>query len=64
MPKLTMEGHVTMICPIRSMTCMLFYLIIMMTFYIGEQGDALDLIQDCRWASIWGLVSLYKVLAL
>lgn len=31
---------------------------------IGGQGDALDLVQHCRWVSTWGLVSLYRVLAL
>ena len=64
MPKPNMEGHVTMKCPIDSMTCKLFYLIILMIFCIGGKGDALDLMQDCRWVSIWGLVSLYGLLAL
>ena len=63
MLKPAMEGHATMKCPIDSMTCKLFYLIIMMIFCIGGQGDALDLMQDCRWISTWGLVSLYGVLA-
>ena len=64
MPKPTMERHATMKCPIDPMTCKHYYLIILMIFRIGGQGDALDLMQDCRWVFIWGLVSLYKVLAL
>ena len=52
MLKPTMEGHAIVKCPIGSMTCKLFYLIILMKFYIGGQGDALDLVQDCRWVSI------------
>ena len=57
MPKPTMEGHATMKCPIGSMTCKLFYLIILMIRCIGGQGDALDLMQDCMWILIWGLDS-------
>ena len=62
MPKATMEGHATMKCPIGSMTCKLFYLIIQMICCIGGQGHTLDFMQDFRWVSIWGLVSLYGVL--
>ena len=64
MPKPTMEGHATMKCPIGSMTCKLFYLIILMICCIGGQGDALDLMQDCKWVFVLGLVTLYRVLAL
>ena len=63
MPKFTMEGYATMKCPIDSMNCELFYLIILMICCIGGQGGALDLMQDCRWIPIWGLVSLYRVAA-
>ena len=59
-----MEGHATMKFTIDSMTCNIFYLIILMIFCVGGQGDALDLMQDCRWVSIWGLVSLFEVQAL
>ena len=59
-----MEGHATMKCPIDPMTCKFYYLIILMICCIGGQGDTLDLMQDCRWFFIWGLVSLYEVLAL
>jgi len=31
---------------------------------VGGQGDAFDLMQDCRCIAIWGLVVLYEVLAL
>ena len=54
MPKATIEGHATMKCPIDSMTCKLFYLINLMICCIGGQGDALDLMKDCRWVSISG----------
>ena len=64
MPKPIMEGHITMKCPIDSMICKLFCLIILMIICIEGQGDTLDLMQDCRWVSIWGLVSLYGVLTL
>jgi len=64
MPKPTMEGHATMKCPIYSMTCKLFYFIILTICCIGEKGDTLDLMQNCKWVSIWGSVSLYGVLAL
>lgn len=64
MPKPAMEGHATMKCHIDSMTCKMFYLIILMIFFIGGQGDALDLIQDYKSVPFWGLVSLYGVLAL
>ena len=64
MPKATMEGHATMKCPIGSMTCKLFYLIILIIGHIGGQGDAFDLMQDCRRIFIWGLVSLYGAVAL
>ena len=63
MPNPTMEGHTTIKCLTGSMTCKLFYLIILMIFCIRGKGDALDLMQDCRWIPIWGLVSLYAVLA-
>ena len=59
-----MNGHATMKCPLDSMTCKLFYLIILMICCIGGQGAALDRMQDCRWVFIWVLVSLYEVLAL
>ena len=52
MPKPTMEGHATMNCPLDSMICKLFYLIILMIGCIGGQGDALELMQDCKWISI------------
>ena len=61
MRKPTMEGHVTMKCPFDSMICKIFYLITLMICCIGGQGDALDLMQNCRWVSIMGLVSLYEV---
>ena len=32
-----------------SMICRLFYTITLMIGYTGSLGDALDLIQDCRW---------------
>jgi len=64
MPKPTMQGHATMKCPIDSMIGKLFCLIILMICYIGGQGDALDLMQDCSWVSIWGFLSLYGVLTL
>lgn len=64
MPKTTMEWYATMRCPIDPMNCKLFYFIILMIFCIVGQGDTLDLMKDCRWVSIWGLVYLYEVLAL
>jgi len=64
MPKTTMEGHATMNYLIDPMTYKLFYLITLMNCCIGRQGDTLDFMQDCRWLSIWGLVFLYRVLAL
>jgi len=56
-----MEGHATMKCSFDSMICKLFYLITLIICCIGGQLDALDLMHDFRWVSIWGLVSLYRV---
>jgi len=64
MLKPTMEGNSAMKYPIGSMTCKFFYLIILMLFFIVGKHDTLDLMQDYGWVSIWGLVSLYGVLAL
>ena len=64
MLKPTTEGHATMKRPFDSMICKLFYLITLMLCCIVMQGEALNLMQDCRWVSIWGLVSLYGVQAL
>jgi len=56
MLELIMEGHATMKCPIDSMICKLFYLIIIFICCIGGEGDALYLMKDCRWVLIWVLV--------
>ena len=64
MPKPTMEGHATMKCPFDSMIHKLFYLITLMICCIGGKGNALDIMQDCKWVSILGLVSLSGVLSL
>jgi len=46
--------YATMKCPLGSMICRLICSIAPMNCCIRRRGDALDLIQDCRWIFIMG----------